>query len=83
MVGTSGSGPQDASPRSHFCRLVVLWFRTFNNRIQDLIALQDGVDAACRGRSEGSRTPDGGREGRKPRGTLPFDHVDRSDYLQS
>ena len=55
MVGTSGSGPRMLRLAATFADQWNLWFRTFNNRLEDLIALQDGVDAACR---EVGRDPD-------------------------
>ena len=48
MVGTSGSGPRMLRLAARFADQWNLWFKTFNNRLEDLIQLQAGVDDACR-----------------------------------
>ena len=48
MVGTAARARRMLRLVATFADQWNLWFRTFNNRLEDLIALQDGADAACR-----------------------------------
>jgi len=48
MVGTSGSGPRMLRLAARFADQWNVWFKTFNNRLEDLDAMRVTVDAACR-----------------------------------
>jgi alkanesulfonate monooxygenase SsuD/methylene tetrahydromethanopterin reductase-like flavin-dependent oxidoreductase (luciferase family) len=48
LVGTSGSGPRMLRLAARFADDWNLWFKTFNNRLEELATLQEGMDAICR-----------------------------------
>jgi probable F420-dependent oxidoreductase len=48
MIGTSGAGPRMLRLTARFADQWNVWFKTFNNRLQDLAAMREVVDAACR-----------------------------------
>jgi alkanesulfonate monooxygenase SsuD/methylene tetrahydromethanopterin reductase-like flavin-dependent oxidoreductase (luciferase family) len=47
LVGTSGSGPRMQRLAAHFADDWNLWFKTFNNRVDELKALQRDMDTIC------------------------------------
>ena len=47
MIGTSGSGPRMLQLAARHADQWNVWFKTFNNRIDDLVAMMPSVDAAC------------------------------------
>jgi alkanesulfonate monooxygenase SsuD/methylene tetrahydromethanopterin reductase-like flavin-dependent oxidoreductase (luciferase family) len=48
MIGTSGSGPRMLRLAARFADQWNVWFKTFNNRLEDLAGMREVVDAACR-----------------------------------
>ena len=48
MVGTSGSGTRMLRLAARFADQWNVWFKTFNNRVEELDAMRVTVDSACR-----------------------------------